>query len=450
MGKYFGTDGFRGEANVNLTSAHAYSIGRYLGHLAAQAAGEDRPCIVIGKDTRHSGDMLENALAAGMTSTGCDVYILGVVTTPGVAYLTRTGAYAFGVMISASHNPFQDNGIKVLNGSGEKLEADVIAKIEAYMDGDTQGVEDALRDKIGRVYDASADAQKYADFLISVAPADLSGYKIGLDCANGSAYVLAPEIYTRLGAEIHVLSNQPNGLNINVDCGSTHLEQLCAFVKENNLDLGFAYDGDADRCLAVDGNGNIVDGDQIMYLCGMHLKEQGALDNNTVVATIMSNFGFFKALDAAGISYEKTNVGDKYVYENMAANGHILGGEQSGHIIFRKYATTGDGMMTSLLVMEALVASGKSLAELVAPMPVFPQILKNVRVVDKATTLANAAVQAAIQAADTALEGSGRILVRQSGTEPVIRVMAEAPDSETCEKHVDAIIAVIDAEGLTA
>ena len=453
MGKYFGTDGFRGEANVNLTSAHAYKIGRYLGHLAVKAqdaqSQDARPCIVIGKDTRHSGDMFESALSAGMTSTGCDAHILGVVTTPGVAYLTRTGSYAFGVMISASHNPFYDNGIKVLNCNGEKLEENVIDGIEAYIDGEIQGVEDATRENIGRLVDAHADCEKYADFLISVAPKDLSAYKIGLDCANGSAYALAPKIFTKLGAEVHAISTEPNGQNINLGCGSTHLEALCAYVKENGLDLGFAYDGDADRCLAVDANGNAINGDQIMYVCGMHLKEQGLLDNNTIVATVMSNFGFFKALDAVGIAYEKTSVGDKYVYENMSTNGHMLGGEQSGHIIFRRYATTGDGMMTSLMVMEALVASGKTIAELASAMQVYPQVLKNVRVVDKATTLANSAVQAAIDKAGSELEGIGRILVRQSGTEPLIRVMAEAPSTDVCEQQVDAIIAVMVAEGLT-
>ena len=451
MGKYFGTDGFRGEANVNLTSEHAYKIGLYLGHLAVQAAREDeRPKIVIGKDTRHSGDMFESALAAGMTATGCDAYMLGVVTTPGVAYLTRTDTFAFGVMISASHNPFYDNGIKVLNEHGEKLEESVIDAIAAYIDDEAPALALASREQIGRVINHAAACEKYAECLMSVAPQDMSGYKIGLDCANGSAYALAPEIFERLGAEVHAISNEPNGVNINVNCGSTHIEQLCAFVRENGLDVGFAYDGDADRCLAVDANGNCVNGDQIMYLCGMHMKEQGRLANNTIVATIMSNFGFFKALDEAGVAYEKTKVGDKYVYENMAANGHMIGGEQSGHIIFREYATTGDGMMTSLMIMEALIASGKSIAELASPMEVFPQVLKNVRVIDKATTLANPAVQEAIAAADKALEGSGRVLVRESGTEPVIRVMAEAPSTELCEEQVDAIIACISAQGLTA
>lgn len=447
MGKYFGTDGFRGEANVDLTSWHAYQIGRYLGAQAAKTAADARAQIVIGKDTRQSGDMFEHALAAGIVASGADAYLLGVVTTPGVAYLTRTGDFAFGVMVSASHNPFQDNGIKVLNSAGEKLDEQTIEGIEAYIDGQIAELAYAEGDHIGRVIDHSSAVDAYADFLISHAPASLAGYRIGLDCANGSASAVAPRVFAALGADVHVINDAPDGRNINVACGSTHIEGLCAFVKEQGLDVGFAYDGDADRCLAVDGEGNVIDGDQIMYVCGVHMKQAGRLASNTIVTTIMSNFGLYKALDEAGIAYEKTAVGDKYVYENMAANDHLLGGEQSGHIIFREFATTGDGILTSLMVMEALIAADKTIAELAAPLTILPQVLKNVRVADKAASLADAEVQAAIAAADDELGEDGRILVRQSGTEPVIRVMAEAPTIALCEEKVDAIIAVMRAQG---
>ena len=451
MGKYFGTDGFRGEANIDLNAEHAFLIGRFFGALAAQQAAEGaRGTIVIGKDTRRSGDMFEHALAAGIAASGADAYLLGVVTTPGVAYITRTNDFAFGIMVSASHNPYQDNGIKVLNANGEKLEDVTVAACEAYLDGDRDCAPYAQRSEIGRVIDHSAACETYAQYLISLAKNRFEGYKIALDCANGSAYALGSEVYNALGAEVLAISTEPTGENINVNCGSTHIDQLCAFVKENGCDLGFAYDGDADRCLAVDENGNCIDGDQIMYACGIHLKNEGRLANNTVVTTIMSNFGLFKAFDELGISYEKTKVGDKYVYENMAANGHMVGGEQSGHVIFREFATTGDGIMTSLMVMEALIASGKTLGQLVEPLKIFPQVLKNVRVNDKATAREDEAVQAAIAAAEEALGSTGRILVRESGTEPVLRVMAEAATHEECEKHVDDIIAVIAAQGHVA
>lgn len=447
MGKYFGTDGFRGEANVVLTSWHAYQIGRYLGAKAAEGSPDERAQIVIGKDTRQSGDMLEHALAAGIVASGADAYLLGVVTTPGVAYLTRTGGFAFGVMVSASHNPFQDNGIKVLNGAGEKLDEQTTEGIEAYIDGQIGELAYAEGDRIGRVIDHSGAVDAYADFLIAHAPASLAGYRIGLDCANGSASAVAPRVFAKLGADVLVINDAPDGRNINVACGSTHIEGLCAYVKEQGLDVGFAYDGDADRCLAVDGEGNVIDGDQIMYVCGVHMKQAGRLASNTIVTTIMSNFGLYKALDEVGIAYEKTAVGDKYVYENMATYGHLLGGEQSGHIIFREFATTGDGILTSLMVMEALIAAGKTIAQLAAPLTILPQVLKNVRVADKAASLADAQVQAAIASADDELGDDGRILVRQSGTEPVIRVMAEAPTIPLCEEKVDAIIAVMRAQG---
>ena len=451
MGKYFGTDGFRGEANVNLNAEHAFLIGRFFGALAAKAAGEgERGTIVIGKDTRRSGDMFEHALAAGIVSSGADAYLLGVVTTPGVAYITRTNPFAFGIMVSASHNPYQDNGIKVLNANGEKLADATVAACEAYLDGDRDCAPYVLRHEIGRVIDYAEACDTYEKFLVSLAKKRFEGYKVALDCANGSAYALAKRVYEDLGATVTAISTEPNGENINVNCGSTHIEQLCQMVKEGDFDLGFAYDGDADRCLAVDENGNCVDGDQIMFACGLHLKEEGRLANNTNVATIMSNFGLFKKLDELGVSYEKTAVGDKYVYENMAANGHSIGGEQSGHIIFREFATTGDGIMTSLMVMEAVMASGTTLGQLVEPLVIYPQVLKNVRVHDKAAARGDQAVVEAIAAAEAALGSTGRILVRESGTEPVIRVMAEAPSTEACEEQVDAIIAVITAQGHVA
>ncbi len=448
MGKYFGTDGFRGEAGVDLNAEHAFLIGRFFGALAARAAGEgQRGSIVIGKDTRRSGDMFEHALAAGIVSSGADAYLLGVVTTPGVAYITRTNDFLFGIMVSASHNPYQDNGIKVLNANGEKLEDATVSACEAYLDGVRADAPYALRSGIGRVVDYGSACDTYAEFLVSLAKKRFDGFKVALDCANGSAYELAKRVYEELGATVTVLSTEPNGENINVDCGSTHMGKLCDLVKKGDFDLGFAFDGDADRCLAVDEKGNCVDGDQIMYVCGLHLKDTGRLANNTIVATIMSNFGLFKKLDELGISYEKTAVGDKYVYENMAANGHSIGGEQSGHIIFREFATTGDGIMTSLMVMEALMAFGKALSQVVEPLVISPQVLKNVRVHDKAAARGDEAVKAAIAAAEKALGASGRILVRESGTEPVIRVMAEAETLEACEKHVDAIIAVIADQG---
>ena len=452
MGKYFGTDGFRGEANIDLTSWHAYRIGQVLGAIAGEGCDGDgqHPCIVIGRDTRHSGPMFEAALAAGITSTGADAHILGVVTTPGVAYITRVCGYAFGVMISASHNPFYDNGIKVLNANGEKLEDDVTARIEAYIDGEPAELPLAQRDAIGKLEDKSAVRLQYEAYLESLATDSFAGFRIGLDCANGSASAIAPDIFRHLGADVSAINTEPDGFNINVACGSTHIDALTAHVRDNGLDVGFAYDGDADRCLAVDAQGNVVDGDHIMYLCALQMREEGRLANNTVVTTVMSNYGLYKALDAAGIAYEKTAVGDRFVYENMAQNGHMIGGEQSGHIIFREFATTGDGIMTSLMVMRALLASGKTLAQLAEPMHSFPQVLKNVRVADKKAAQEDPDVVAAVKAADDALEGSGRILVRPSGTEPLIRVMAEAPTPQVCEEHVDAIIRVLKARGHVA
>ena len=446
MGKYFGTDGFRGEANVDLTVEHAYQVGRFLGWYYGQQA-EGRCRVVIGKDTRRSSYMFEYSLAAGLTASGADAYLLHVTTTPSVSYVVRTEGFNCGIMISASHNPFYDNGIKVLNERGEKLEEEVIQKIESYLDGEMGEIPMARRENIGRTVDFAAGRNRYIGYLISIATRSFKNMRVGLDCANGSASNIAKNVFDALGAETHVISNNPDGVNINTGCGSTHIENLQKFVKENHLDVGFAYDGDADRCLAVDENGELVDGDKIMYICGKYMKEQGTLVNNTVVTTVMSNFGLYKAFDREGISYEKTAVGDKYVYENMAQNGHCLGGEQSGHIIFSKHATTGDGILTSLKVMEVILEKKQSLGKLASEVVIFPQVLKNVKVKSKAEAQDDADVQAEVQKVAEALGGTGRILLRQSGTEPLIRVMVEAETDEICEKYVDQVIGVMKAKG---
>ena len=446
MGKYFGTDGFRGEANVDLTVEHAYKVGRFLGWYYGQKA-EGRCRVVIGKDTRRSSYMFEYALASGITASGADAYLLHVTTTPSVSYVVRTEEFNCGIMISASHNPYYDNGIKVLNERGEKLEEEVIQKIESYLDGEMGEIPLAKRDAIGCTVDFAAGRNRYIGYLISIATRSFKNMRVGLDCANGSAFNIAKSVFDALGAETHVISNEPNGLNINTDCGSTHIGRLQQFVKENHLDVGFAYDGDADRCLAVDENGELVDGDKIMYICGKYMKEQGTLVNNTVVTTVMSNFGLYKAFDREGISYEKTAVGDKYVYENMAQNGHCLGGEQSGHIIFSKNATTGDGILTSLKVMEVILEKKQTLSKLASEVEIYPQVLKNVRVKSKAEAQDDADVQAAVQKVAEALGDTGRILLRQSGTEPLIRVMVEAETDEICEMYVDQVIDVMKAKG---
>ena len=446
MGKYFGTDGFRGEANVDLTVEHAYKVGRFLGWYYGQKA-DGRCRVVIGKDTRRSSYMFEYALASGITASGADAYLLHVTTTPSVSYVVRTEEFNCGIMISASHNPYYDNGIKVLNERGEKLEEEVIQKIESYLDGEMGEIPLAKRDAIGCTVDFAAGRNRYIGYLISIATRSFKNMRVGLDCANGSAFNIAKSVFDALGAETHVISNEPNGLNINTDCGSTHIGRLQQFVKENHLDVGFAYDGDADRCLAVDENGELVDGDKIMYICGRYMKEQGTLVNNTVVTTVMSNFGLYKAFDREGISYEKTAVGDKYVYENMAQNGHCLGGEQSGHIIFSKNATTGDGILTSLKVMEVILEKKQTLSKLASEVEIYPQVLKNVRVKSKAEAQGDADVQAAVQKVAEALGDTGRILLRQSGTEPLIRVMVEAETDEICEMYVDQVIDVMKAKG---
>ena len=445
MGKYFGTDGFRGEANVNLTVEHAFKVGRFLGWYFGQ---NHKAKVIIGKDTRRSSYMFEDALSAGLTASGADVYLLHVTTTPSVSYVTRTEDFDCGIMISASHNVFYDNGIKIINQKGHKMEAEVEAKIEAYIDGEIAEIPFATRDKIGRTVDYAAGRNRYIGHLIAMATRSFKDKKVGLDCSNGSASAIAKSVFDALGAKTYVINDEPDGTNINRDCGSTHIEVLQEYVKEKQLDVGFAYDGDADRCLAVDEEGKLVDGDLILYVCGKYLKEQGRLNGDTIVTTIMSNLGLYKACDKVGLKYEKTAVGDKYVYENMLQNNYSLGGEQSGHIIFSKYATTGDGILTSLLLMEVMLEKKKSLAALTEGVKIYPQLLKNVRVADKKTARENPAVMKAIEKVAEDLGEDGRILVRESGTEPVIRVMVEAATDELCLKYVDSVIDVIREEGL--
>ena len=448
MGKYFGTDGFRGEANVDLTVEHAYQVGRFLGWYYGQKTKADRCRVVIGKDTRRSSYMFEYSLVSGLTASGADVYLLHVTTTPSVSYVVRTEEFDCGIMISASHNPYYDNGIKVINGRGEKLEEETIEKIESYLDGEMGEIPFAKRDAIGRTVDYAAGRNRYIGYLISLATRSFKNMRVGLDCANGSASAIAKNVFDALGAETHVINNTPDGLNINTNCGSTHIEGLQKYVVENHLDVGFAYDGDADRCLAVDSEGKLVDGDKILYVCGKYMKEQGTLVNNTVVTTVMSNFGLYKAFEREGISYEKTAVGDKYVYENMSQNGHCLGGEQSGHIIFSKHATTGDGILTSLKLMEVILEKKETLAKLADEVQIYPQVLKNVRVKDKEAAQADRDVQAEVQKVSDALGDTGRILVRPSGTEPLIRVMVEAPTDEICGKYVAQVVEMIEKKGL--
>ena len=448
MGKYFGTDGFRGEANVTLTVEDAYKVGRFLGWYYGQKTKADRCRVVIGKDTRRSSYMFEYSLVSGLTASGADVYLLHVTTTPSVSYVVRTEEFDCGIMISASHNPYYDNGIKVINGRGEKLEEETIEKIESYLDGEMGEIPFAKRDAIGRTVDYAAGRNRYIGYLISLATRSFKNMRVGLDCANGSASAIAKNVFDALGAETHVINNTPDGLNINTNCGSTHIEGLQKYVVENHLDVGFAYDGDADRCLAVDSEGKLVDGDKILYVCGKYMKEQGTLVNNTVVTTVMSNFGLYKAFEREGISYEKTAVGDKYVYENMSQNGHCLGGEQSGHIIFSKHATTGDGILTSLKLMEVILEKKETLAKLADEVHIYPQVLKNVRVKDKEAAQADRDVQAEVQKVSDALGDTGRILVRPSGTEPLIRVMVEAPTDEICGKYVAQVVEMIEKKGL--
>lgn len=444
MGKYFGTDGFRGEANVNLTAMHAFKVGRFIGWYY----GRFHKCsVAIGKDTRRSSYMFEDALSAGLTSTGADVYLLHVTTTPSVSYVVKTENFDCGIMISASHNPFYDNGIKLINGKGEKMEQEVIDEVEKYLDDDFDSIPYATGDKIGRTVDYFAGRNRYMGYLMTLAKHSYRNIKVGLDCSNGSASSIAKGVFDALGAETHVINNEPNGTNINMDCGSTHIEVLQKYVKDNKLDIGFAYDGDADRCLCIDDKGNIVDGDLILYVCGVYMKQNGELDNNTVVTTIMSNIGLYKAFDAVGIDYAKTDVGDKYVYECMRNNNFRLGGEQSGHIIFSKYATTGDGILTSIKLMEVMLSTKKKMSELISPVVIYPQCLKNIRVESKPEARADVDVQAEVEKVAKLLGDDGRILVRESGTEPVIRVMVEAKTDHLAEKYVNQVIKVIEDKG---
>ena len=445
MGKYFGTDGFRGEANIDLNYEHAIRIGRFLGWYYGARLGKSAR-VVIGKDTRRSSYMFEYALCTGLMASGADAYIMHVTTTPSVSYIARVDGFDCGIMISASHNPYYDNGIKIVNSNGEKMDEETLLEIERYIDGETE-VPLAERDKIGRTVDYVAGRNRYIGYLISLSRFSFKDVKVGLDVANGAAWSIAKGVFDALGAKVYVMNAEPDGFNINTDCGSTHIEHLQKFVVENGLDIGFAYDGDADRCLCVDEKGNVVTGDHIMYVYGLYMKERGKLANNKVVTTVMSNFGLYKALDKVGIEYEKTKVGDKYVYENMVKNGHRIGGEQSGHIIFTKYATTGDGILTSLKLMEVMLAKGKPMSELAAPVVFYPQVLKNVRVKSKPEAQNDPEVQAAVAKVAEQLGDTGRILVRESGTEPVIRVMVEADTEALCEELVDRVIDVIRARG---
>ena len=458
MSKYFGTDGFCGEANRTLTADHASTIGRFLGWyygMLNRRQGDSSPArIVIGKDTRRSSYMFEYTLVGGLVASGADAYLLHVTTTPSVAYVTRTEGFDCGIMISASHNPYYDNGIKLINSNGEKMEESTISLIEDYIDGKLElfgqhydEVPFAHQEKIGCTIDYVAGRNRYMGYLISLGLYSFKGMRVGLDCANGSSWNIAKSVFDALGAKTYVINAEPNGTNINNNAGSTHIEGLQALVKEKGLDVGFAYDGDADRCLCVDEHGNVVDGDAILYIYGAYLKEHGELAGNMVTTTIMSNFGLYKAFDKLGIDYAKTPVGDKYVYEHMAQTGCRIGGEQSGHIIFSKYATTGDGILTSLKMMEVMLAKKKTLSELAAPFKIYPQVLKNVRVTDKKAAQNDAAVQEAVAKVADALDDTGRILVRESGTEPVVRVMVEAPDHDTCQKYVDEVVNVICSRG---
>lgn len=449
MGKYFGTDGFRGEANVNLTVEHAYQVGRFLGWYYGKDK-EEKCKVVIGKDTRRSSYMFEYSLVGGLVASGADAYLLHVTTTPSVAYVARVDEFDCGIMISASHNPYYDNGIKLINGNGEKMDEDTISLVESYLDGnlnvfgkDYAEIPYAHRDRIGCTVDYVSGRNRYVGYLISLGMYSFKGMKVGLDCANGSSWNIAKAVFDALGAKTYVINADPNGTNINTDAGSTHIEGLQKFVVEKGLDVGFAYDGDADRCLCVDEKGNVVDGDAILYVYGRYMKEREKLITNTVVTTVMSNFGLYKAFDELGIGYAKTAVGDKYVYEYMQKNGCRLGGEQSGHIIFSKYASTGDGILTSLKMMEVMMAKKKKMSQLTEDLHIYPQVLVNVKVKDKAVAQADKDVQDAVKKVVDALGDTGRILVRESGTEPLIRVMVEAETEEICKNYVDDVVSII-------
>ena len=461
MGRYFGTDGFRGEANENLTADHAYKVGRFLGWYYGELKrqkGDDTPAkIVIGKDTRRSSYMFEYSIVGGLTASGADAYLLHVTTTPSVAYIARVDEFDCGIMISASHNPYYDNGIKLINGNGEKMDEETISLVEDYIDGKLEvfgqkweEVPFAHREHIGCTVDYISGRNRYVGYLISLGMYSFRGMKVGLDCANGSSWNIAKSVFDALGAKTYVINASPDGTNINMNAGSTHIEGLCKYVVENGLDVGFAYDGDADRCLCVDEKGNVISGDHILYIYGTYMKERGKLLNNTVVTTVMSNFGLYKAFDELGIGYAKTAVGDKYVYEYMTKNSCRIGGEQSGHIIFSKYASTGDGILTSLKMMEVMMAKKKKMSELAEPLKIYPQVLENIRVTDKKAAQQDGDVQAAVKAVAQELGESGRILVRESGTEPLVRVMVEAADEDICRRYVDSVINVIRSKGYEA
>lgn len=461
MGRYFGTDGFRGEANENLTADHAYKVGRFLGWYYGELKrqkGDDTPAkIVIGKDTRRSSYMFEYSIVGGLTASGADAYLLHVTTTPSVAYIARVDEFDCGIMISASHNPYYDNGIKLINGNGEKMDEETISLVEDYIDGKLEvfgqkweEVPFAHREHIGCTVDYISGRNRYVGYLISLGMYSFRGMKVGLDCANGSSWNIAKSVFDALGAKTYVINASPDGTNINMNAGSTHIEGLCKYVVENGLDVGFAYDGDADRCLCVDEKGNVISGDHILYIYGAYMKERGKLLNNTVVTTVMSNFGLYKAFDELGIGYAKTAVGDKYVYEYMTKNSCRIGGEQSGHIIFSKYASTGDGILTSLKMMEVMMAKKKKMSELAEPLKIYPQVLENIRVTDKKSAQQDGDVQAAVKAVAQELGESGRILVRESGTEPLVRVMVEAADEDICRRYVDSVINVIRSKGYEA
>ena len=447
MGKYFGTDGFRGRAGKVLTAEHAFKTGRYIGWYYGLKHENERAKIVIGKDTRRSSYMFESALAAGITSSGADAYLLHVTTTPCVSYITRPEGFDCGVMISASHNPYWDNGIKLMNGKGEKMDDDLQNAIEQYIDDEVDAPPFASDDKIGCTVDFYTGRNRYIGYLTNLATRPFDDHRVALDCSNGSSWMIGPAVFNALGAKTFVINHEPDGLNENLDCGSTHIEHLCKYVRDNKLDVGFAFDGDADRCLAVDEKGEEVNGDKIMYICAKYMKSKGQLPSNTVVTTIMSNFGLYKALDAAGINYEKTAVGDRYVYENMKAYDHLIGGEQSGHIIFRKHARTGDGLITAIMLMGIMIDTQLPLSVLAEGCKMYPQVLKNVIVDDKDATMAEQKVMDAVAACTEDLGDSGRVLLRKSGTEPVLRVMSEAGSHEECEKYVDRIIEAMKESG---
>ena len=457
--KYFGTDGFRGEVNKTLTADHAYKIGRFLGwfysnpKFNSQKPGY-RPKVVIGKDTRRSSYMLEYAVAAGLAASGADVCLLHVTTTPSVSYIVRQDCFDCGVMITASHNPFYDNGIKVINSNGEKLEDPVAVLIEAYIDGDLKKLEVegddlpfAERGSIGSITDYSSGRNRYIGYLISLAKHSMKPLRIGLDAANGASWMIAKSVFDALGAQTFVINNNPDGLNINLNAGSTHIENFCKFVKDNKLDLGYAFDGDADRCIAVDENGKEVDGDKIMYLLALKLKSEGALEKDTLVTTIMSNSGLTKALKQVGIKNVQTKVGDRFVYERMQNEGYSLGGEQSGHVIMKKYATTGDGVLTAIMVTEEVLERKERLSKLVAPVKLLPQTLKNVRVTNKAAVMDDEAVLAKFKEVNEEIGDNGRALLRQSGTEPVVRIMIELDSKEKCDEYIERIYNVIKKRG---